>query len=86
MLYSILFLIAGSVMLYYGAEWIVKGSANIAARLGISTLVIGLTVVAFGTSLPELIVSVIAALEGSSAIAVVMWWARMWQMWAWYWD
>ena len=70
MLYSILFLIAGSAMLYYGAEWIVKGSANIATRLGISTLVIGLTVVAFGTSLPELIVSVIAALEGSSAIAV----------------
>ncbi len=57
-------------MLYYGAEWIVKGGGNIATRLGIPSLVIGLTVVAFGTSLPELIVSVIAALEGSSAIAV----------------
>ena len=70
MLNSILFLIAGSAMLYYGAEWIVKGGSNIATRLGIPSLVIGLTIVAFGTSLPELIVSVIAALEGSSAIAV----------------
>ena len=70
MLINIIYLIIGSTMLYYGAEWIVKGAANISKRLGISSLVIGLTVVAFGTSLPELIVSIIAALEGSSAIAV----------------
>ncbi len=70
MLMSLLFLAAGSAMLYYGAEWIVKGAASIAKQLGIPTLVIGLTVVAFGTSLPELVVSIIAAMEGSSAIAV----------------
>ena len=67
---SLLYLFIGSCMLYYGSEWIVKGSSNIARKLGIPSLVIGLTVVAFGTSLPELIVSIISALEGSSAIAV----------------
>ncbi|MEA1881841.1 MAG: calcium/sodium antiporter [Candidatus Marinimicrobia bacterium] len=64
------FLAAGSIMLYYGADWIVKGGVSIARRLGIPTLVIGLTIVAFGTSLPELVVSIIAALEGSSSIAI----------------
>ena len=67
---SLLFLLIGACMLYYGAEWIVKGGSNIARKLNISSLVIGLTVVAFGTSLPELIVSIFSALEGSSAIAV----------------
>ena len=67
---SLLFLLIGSCMLYYGAEWIVKGGSNIARKLNIPSLVIGLTVVAFGTSLPELIVSIFSALEGSSAIAV----------------
>ncbi|MBT3479524.1 MAG: calcium/sodium antiporter [Candidatus Marinimicrobia bacterium] len=67
---SLIFLAAGTVMLFYGAEWIVKGSSGIAQRLGISPLVVGLTVVAFGTSLPELIVSIIASMEGSSSIAV----------------
>ena len=70
MLTSIIYLAVGSVMLYLGSEWIVKGSVSIADRLGISPLVIGLTIVAFGTSLPELIVSIIAAIEGSSEIAV----------------
>jgi cation:H+ antiporter len=70
MLMSLISLAAGTMMLYYGAEWIVKGSAGIARRLGLSSLVIGLTVVAFGTSLPELIISIIAAIEGSSSIAI----------------
>jgi cation:H+ antiporter len=70
MLMSLIFLAVGSTMLYFGAEWIVKGGVSIAARLGIPPLVIGLTVVAFGTSLPELVVSIIAAMEGSSEIAV----------------
>jgi len=56
MLTSIIYLAVGSVMLYFGSEWIVKGGVSIADRLGISPLVIGLTIVAFGTSLPELIV------------------------------
>jgi len=70
MLNSLFNLLVGTCMLYFGAEWIVKGSSRIASKLGISSLVIGLTVVAFGTSLPELIVSILSALEGSSSIAV----------------
>ena len=63
-------MIIGSVMLFYGADWIVKGGSQLAKYFGLSTIVIGLTVVAFGTSLPELVVSLAAALEGSSTIAV----------------
>ena len=51
---SIFLLFLGSIMLYLGSEWIVKGGVAIAEKYGISTIVIGLTVVAFGTSLPEL--------------------------------
>lgn len=51
-----LWLIGGFVLLYFGAEWLVKGASEIALRLGISPLVVGLTVVAFGTSMPELLV------------------------------
>ena len=45
----------GLVLLYFGAEWLVKGSSELAIRLGISPLVVGLTVVAFGPSAPELV-------------------------------
>ncbi len=57
-------------MLYFGAEWLVKGSASLARSLGITPVVIGLTVVAFGTSAPEFIVSVIASIGNKSMIAV----------------
>ena len=67
---SIFVLFLGSLMLYFGSEWIVKGGVAIAEKYGISTLVIGLTIVAFGTSLPELLVSLNAAFQGSSSIAV----------------
>lgn len=70
MIQSLLYLLAGSAMLYFGAEWIVKGGSLLAKRFSVSSLVIGLTVVAFGTSLPELIVSIVAVLEGSSTIAI----------------
>jgi len=66
----VLLVIIGFVLLYYGAEWLVKGSANLARSLGISSVVIGLTVVAFGTSAPELVVSVIASITDKSMIAV----------------
>ena len=57
-------------MLYFGAEWLVKGSSSLARGLGISPIVIGLTVVAFGTSAPELVISVISSIQGKSMIAV----------------
>ena len=66
-----LVLIAGGVaILYLGAELLVRGSVAIAAHFGLSSLVIGLTVVAFGTSMPELVVSVEAAVDGRGALAV----------------
>ncbi len=67
---SITFLIIGGMLLYYGAEWIVRGGSHFAARMGLSPLVIGLTIVAFGTSLPELVVSLTAAMKDASAIAI----------------
>ena len=50
----------GLVGLYLGAEWLVGGAARVARRLGMSPLVVGLTVVAFGSSAPELLVGVVA--------------------------
>jgi cation:H+ antiporter len=64
------FFCVGLVMLYFGAEWLVKGSSSLARSLGVSPIVIGLTVVAFGTSAPELVVSIVASIKGKSMIAV----------------
>jgi cation:H+ antiporter len=66
----VLLVVIGFVLLYYGAEWLVKGAANLARSLGITPVVIGLTVVAFGTSAPELVVSVISSIADKSMIAV----------------
>ena len=60
----------GFLLLYYGAEWLVKGSSSLARTLGVTPIVIGLTVVAFGTSAPELVVSLISSIKGKSMIAV----------------
>ena len=65
-----LFCVFGFAMLYYGAEWLVKGSPSLARSLGVTPVVIGLTVVAFGTSAPELVVSVVSSIQGKSMIAV----------------
>lgn len=67
---TLIYLLAGLLLLALGAESLIRGAAQIAERLGISSLVIGLTVVAFGTSAPELAVSVQASLSGSGDIAV----------------
>lgn len=67
---TMLFIIIGSILLYFGAEGLVKGSASLATRAGISPLIAGLTIVAFGTSAPELSVSLSAALGGNSDIAL----------------
>ena len=67
---SIALLIGGLIGLTIGAELMVRGAAALALRLGLTPLVIGLTVIAFGTSAPELVVSVLASSRGSGAIAV----------------
>lgn len=66
----ILVCLAGFVLLYFGAEWLVKGSSSLARSLGVTPIVIGLTVVAFGTSAPELVVSLISSIKAKSMIAV----------------
>ena len=63
-------LLIGFVLLIGGADFLVKGGVQIAMRLGIPSLLIGLTIVAFGTSAPELLVSLTAALKGNSGIAI----------------
>lgn len=63
-------LILSLVILYFGAEWLVSGGASIAVRLGISPLIIGLTIVSIGTSAPELVVSAKAAMMGQSALSI----------------
>ena len=67
---SYLFLIVGFALLTIAANWLINGASSLAKRLNISDLVIGLTIVAFGTSAPELVVNIIAASEGSSDIAL----------------
>lgn len=56
----ILLFVGGIGVLYFGAEWLVRGAASAATHLGVSPIVLGLTVVALGTSAPELVVSLIA--------------------------
>lgn len=70
MIIALLFIVVGLAVLVKGADFLVMGSASIAKRFGVSSLVIGLTVVAFGTSLPELTVSVMASLRGNSDITL----------------
>ena len=68
-LYVVLFTI-GLVTLSLGADWLVTGASRIAAHHGVSPLIVGLTIVAFGTSAPELVVSTAAALQGRAGLAV----------------
>lgn len=70
MFIDILFFIIGLALILFGANILVDGSAAAARRMGISDLVIGLTIVAFGTSAPELIISLISAINGSAELAV----------------
>lgn len=70
MLIPILLMISGLAILILGGEIFVRGSASIAKRLKVSPIVIGLTVVAFGTSAPELIVNIFSAIQGAPDIAV----------------
>jgi len=69
MLFAVLLFFAGLLLLYYGADYLVAGSSRLALSYGVRPLVVGMTVVAFATSMPELLVSLFAAIRGSSDIA-----------------
>ena len=70
MLLDLLFLLGGIALVIFSANWLVDGASSLAKKYGIPDLVIGLTIVAFGTSAPELTVNMFSALEGSTAIAI----------------
>lgn len=70
MIFDILFLIGGLALILVGANALTDGSAAVAKRFGISDLVIGLTIVAFGTSAPELVISVLSAIDGSAEMSI----------------
>ncbi|MDD4778605.1 MAG: calcium/sodium antiporter [Fermentimonas sp.] len=67
---EIVWLLVSLVILYFGAEGLVSGASSLAKRMGVSPLIIGLTIVSIGTSMPELVVSVKAALIGQSALSI----------------
>lgn len=67
---DLLLLTLGGAMLYFGAEWLVQGAAGLAVRLGVPPLLIGLTIVSYATSAPELAVSVSAASDGNSPLVL----------------
>lgn len=70
MLLNILMILGGLAALIYGANFLVDGGASLAHRLKVSPMVIGLTVVAFGTSTPELVINLVSSIEGKSALAL----------------
>ncbi len=70
MIEQALLLIAGLAGLFYGGNWLVRGASNLALSFGVSVLIIALTFVAIGTSMPELLVSLQAAMAGKSDLAV----------------
>lgn len=70
MILQIFLLVLGLLLVVYGADFLVDGASAIAKKAGISDFVIGLTIVGFGTSMPELVVSVTGALEGMSAVSI----------------
>lgn len=67
---AIILIIVGFIALVKGADWLVDGASAIAKRFGISDLVIGLTVVAFGTSMPEFVVNMVSVAEGTTDLAI----------------
>lgn len=69
LLNSIVFL-AGLVVLFFGADWLIRGAASLALRFGIRPLVVGLTVIALATSMPEFLVNFIAASQGDDGLAL----------------
>ncbi len=70
MIFQILILLAGLLLILFGANWLVDGSSSIAKRFGISEFVIGLTIVGIGTSTPEMVVSFLSSLQGKADMAI----------------
>lgn len=70
MVWNIFWLLAGLLLILAGANMLTDGASSISKRMGISDLIVGLTVVAFGTSAPELVISIVSAAEGSAPMAV----------------
>lgn len=70
MLLQFLIFLVGLGVLYLGAEWLIKGAASLALRYGIRPLVVGITVVALGTSMPEFVINFFAALSGDDGLAL----------------
>lgn len=70
MILNILLILVGLVLLIFSADYLVKGAASVATRFNIAPLIIGLTIVSFGTSAPELTVNILSAIEGSSELAL----------------
>ena len=70
MFLDILWIIAGLVMIIVGSDWLVEGASGIARKYGISEFVIGMTIVGIGTSMPELVASVISAIGGHGDMAL----------------
>ena len=62
--------IVGLILIVKGADWLTDGAASVARRFGIPSLVVGLTIVAMGSSAPELVVSVVAAIQGNVDMAL----------------
>lgn len=70
MILQIFILLAGLLMILFGANWLVDGSSSIAKRFGISEFVIGLTIVGIGTSTPEMVVSFLSSIQGKADMAI----------------
>jgi cation:H+ antiporter len=70
MLLSVLYILTSLILLYFGASWLVKGSSSLVLKAVVSSLAAGLTIVAFGTSSPELVVSIQSAISGHGNIAI----------------
>lgn len=70
MIFQILILLAGLLLILFGANWLVDGSSSIAKRFGISEFVIGLTIVGIGTSTPEMVVSFLSSLHSKADMAI----------------
>ncbi len=70
MVVYILYLIGGLAAILWGANTLTDGAASVAKRFRLSNLVIGLTIVAFGTSMPEFVISLLSALQGSADLAI----------------